>query len=54
MLICAKLSATTITINRLKFSIKIHKYSQTKSKYEVNYVFFTKRHTAKQNKNILN
>lgn len=52
MLICVKLSAMTMTINRLQFSIKIHKYSQTKSKYKVNDVLSTKRHNVKQNKNI--
>lgn len=48
-----KMSAMTRTINGSKFSIKIHKYSQTMSKYKVNYVFFTKRCIVKQRKNIL-
>lgn len=48
-----KMSAMTRTINGSKFSIKIHKYSQTMSKYKVNYVFFTKRCIVKQSKNIL-
>lgn len=47
------MSAMTITINGLQFSIKIHEYSQTESKYKVIYILFTKSYIVKQNKNIL-